>query len=206
LILFTAKQQAPTTAPQPPKEPQTIRELEWQNYWLTNPLQKIVEEQGFTSLNPADTRTYFNLLLVRTSGQVDKLSKKGVKELWKQLSDANIPLRAGSRPTDNQWGRDKNGRDIGNYTLDEYAAYKKKESKLTDLRLESYLFNKDRSRAHWKTKNHLTSEIYTLAEDDIKAEKQRRQDMAILTSELYGETTGRYEIDPEWDDVVPIPQ
>ncbi|KAI0104870.1 putative geranylgeranyltransferase type I alpha subunit [Nemania sp. FL0031] len=195
-----AKQQE--AAPQP----QTVRELEWQRYRSTNPLRKIVEEQGFAKLSPADKRTYLNLELVRTPGQVDKLSKKGQRELWKHLSDANIPLRGTPRPRDDQWGHDKNGRDIGDYTLEEYSAYEQKKSRISELHLESTFFKVNRERADSKTRNEATGEIYTITEDDIAAEKARRQEMASLRNELYGVKTSSYARDPAWDDVVPIPQ
>lgn len=51
-----------------------------------------------------------------------------------------------------------------------------------------------------------TGEKYTLTEEDIKAEKERRKEMAALTRALYGVKMGPYSSDPEWDDVVPIPQ
>lgn len=187
-------------------KPQTIREAEWQQYWSTNPLHKIVQEKGITSLNPADKRTYLNLELVRSPGQVDKLSRKGQRELWKQLSEANLPIRSAPRPRDDQWGRDKYGRDIGDYTLEDYAVYDGKKSRLSELRLHSQFFQADRERALCQTKNPLTGDIFTLTAQDIEAEKQRRQEMANLRNELYGEVAGPYVNDPEWDDVVPIPQ
>ncbi|KAI8946209.1 prenyltransferase alpha subunit [Xylaria longipes] len=199
-----AKQQAP--AQKPSKQPQTIREIEWQQYWATNPIHKIVEEQGFNSLSPADKRTYLNLELVRSPGQVEQLSKKGQRELWKQLSEANVPLRSAPRPRDDQWGRDKNGRDIGDYTPEEYAVYERKKARINELSLDSTFFRRDRERAHWKTEDPTTGEIYTLTEDDIKAEKERRQEMAVLRNELYGVKSNSYADDPQWDDVVPIPQ
>ncbi|KAK5630842.1 hypothetical protein RRF57_006557 [Xylaria bambusicola] len=199
-----AKQQA--SVQQAPKEPQTIREIEWQQYWSTNPIHKLVEEQGLNNLSPADKRTYLNLELLRSAAHIDDLSKKGQREFWKQLSDANVPLRSAPRPKDDLWGRDRNGRPLGDYTLDEYAAHERKKSRISELDLESSFFRRDRERAHWKTKNPITGEAYTITEDDIKAEKERRQEMATLRSELYGAKPNTYANDPEWDDVVPIPQ
>jgi len=201
---YTAKQ--PTSAQQPSTQPQTVREFQWQRYWATNPLQKIVEEQGFTSLSPTDRRTYLNLTLARNPREVEKLSKKGQRELWKQLSEANIPLRSAPRPEDNQWGSDKNGRDIGDYSLEEYAAYKKKNFRLRELELESRIFKDHRKWASLGTKNSLTGEGYTVSQDDVEAEKHRRQEMAFLNEELYGTRTETVAQDPDWDDVVPIPQ
>ncbi|KAI1367573.1 prenyltransferase alpha subunit [Xylaria arbuscula] len=191
---------------QPPKEPQVIREIEWQQYWATNPVHQIVEEKGFNHLNPADRRTYLNLELLRSTAHIDDLSKKSQREFWKQLSDANAPLRSALRPRDDQWGRDRNGRDIGDYTPEEYAAYTRKKSRISELDLESTFFRRDRERAHWKTKNPLTGEIYAITEDDIKSERERRQELTLLRSELYGAKMSTYANDPEWDDVVPIPQ
>jgi protein farnesyltransferase/geranylgeranyltransferase type-1 subunit alpha len=53
-----------------------------------------------------------------------------------------------------------------------------------------------------------------LTENDIAAEKARRKEMATLKKELYGgggpggggSGSGSLTLDPEWDDVVPIPQ
>ncbi|KAI0514378.1 prenyltransferase alpha subunit [Xylaria bambusicola] len=191
---------------QAPKEPQTIREIEWQQYWSTNPIHKLAEEQGFNSLGPADKRTYLNLELLRSIAHIDDLSKKGQREFWKQLSDANVPLRSAPRPKADQWGRDRNGRPIGDYTPEEYAAYERKKSRISELDFESTFFRRDRERAHWKSKNPVTGEVYTITEDDIKAEKERRQEMSALRSELYGTKLSTYANDPEWDDVVPIPQ
>ncbi|KAI0403654.1 putative geranylgeranyltransferase type I alpha subunit [Xylaria palmicola] len=199
------KQQQQTSA-QPPSNPQTVREAVWQRYWATNPNHKIVEEHGLAGLSPADKRTYLNLELVRSPDEVEGLSKKGQRELWKQLSEANVPLRSAPRPRDDQWGQDKNGRDIGDYTLDEYAAYEQKKSRIRELRLESKFFRRDRERAHCKTKNHATGEIYAVTEDSVRAERGRRQEMASLRNELYGVKPSAYANDPQWDDVVPIPQ
>ncbi|KAJ8122703.1 hypothetical protein ONZ43_g1165 [Nemania bipapillata] len=188
------------------QQPQTVRELEWQRYWSTNPLHEIVEKQGLAKLSPTDKRAYLNLELARSPGQIDKLSKKGQRELWKQLSEANIPLRSAPRPRDDQWGHDNAGRDIGDYTPEEYAAYEQKKSRLSELRLDSAFFKRDRERAYWKTKNEVTGEVYTITEDDIRAEKARRQEMASLYRGLGNKIHSSYENDPEWDDVVPIPQ
>jgi protein farnesyltransferase/geranylgeranyltransferase type-1 subunit alpha len=136
------------------------------------------------------------------------LSKKGQREFWKQLSEANVPLRSAPRPKDDQWGCDKDGRDIGDYTPEQYATYERKKARLSELRLESAFFKHNRQRALQKTKNPITGEAFIISQDDIAAEKKRRQEMASLRNELYGtkEAGDAYANDPEWDDVVPIPQ
>lgn len=45
-----------------------------------------------------------------------------------------------------------------------------------------------------------------LTSEEIEIEKSRRQTMANLKRDLYGEITGSLAKDPEWDDVIPIPQ
>ncbi|KAI0397235.1 prenyltransferase alpha subunit [Xylariaceae sp. FL0594] len=204
--LKEVESQQSASAQQAPAPTKTVREHQWQEYWATNPLEKIVEEQGFSSLSPADRRTYLNLGLARNPREVEKLSKKGQRELWKQLSEANIPLRSAPRPTENQWGRDKNGRDIGDYSLDEYTAYRRKKSKLSDLRLESRMFKDHRTWSELGTINSLTGNGYAISQDELEAEKQRRQEMALLEAELYGTMAGPIAQDPEWDDIAPIPQ
>ncbi|KAI0187134.1 prenyltransferase alpha subunit [Astrocystis sublimbata] len=192
------KQQEPK--PQPPKKPQTVREIAWEQYWAWNPIHRTVEEQGFASLSQADRRTYLNLEFVRNSGQIDQLSKKGQRELWKQLSEANVPLRSGPRPRDGQWGNDKNGRDIGDYTPEEYAVRERKLSRIRELEFACSSFRRPRD---W---DPATEEEPTPTEEELKGEKDRRQEMAVLRNQLYGVKSNAYENDPEWDDVVPIPQ
>lgn len=41
--------------------------------------------------------------------------------------------------------------------------------------------------------------------DEIEEEKLRRQEIAAIRMDLYGERTGAYGSDPLWDDVIPMP-
>jgi protein farnesyltransferase/geranylgeranyltransferase type-1 subunit alpha len=87
-------------------------------------------------------------------------------------------------------GKDSKGRDIGSYTLEEYKAYEKKEGDLQVLREKSARFRA--GRAFSKERDI----------GDIEEERSRRKLIGILQ----GERMGKYEGDPAWDDVVPIPQ
>lgn len=159
-------------------------------------------------MTPADRQAYLNQEYLKP-GAAKTLSNKAQKELWKQLNEASVPLRSLPRPSDNRWGRDKNGRDIGDYTVEEYRAYEAKKIKLLYLLDESWAFKTKRAKANSKDgllPRSDTSKPITLTEEDIEAEKARRREMAQLQQELYGVKMDPYELDPEWDDVVPIPQ
>ncbi|KAI0169655.1 protein prenylyltransferase [Hypoxylon sp. FL1284] len=192
---------------EPPKQPQTIRELEWQRYYDTNPYQKAYEEVGLSRMTPNDRHAFLNQEYLK-SGAAKSLSNKSQKELWKQLNESNVPLRSLPRPRDNQWGRDKNGRDIGDYTVEEYRARTAKTSKLLDLSFESQTFKAKREKAT-SGDGYLVGDTvkpFTCTEEDVEQEKARRKEMADLKEDLYGAKTDPYALDPEWDDVVPIPQ
>ncbi|OTA87272.1 hypothetical protein M434DRAFT_399546 [Hypoxylon sp. CO27-5] len=201
---------AEPTKQEPPKKPQTIRELQWQYYYDTNPYQKAYEELGLNGMTPADRQAFLNQEYLKP-GAAKTLSNKAQKELWKQLNEANVPLRSLPRPRDNQWGRDKNGRDIGDYTVEEYEAYEAKQFKLLSLQRKSWVFKNKRAKA--KNGDRILSVVsgepekaFVCTEEDLEAERARRKEMAGLQQELYGVKTDPYALDPDWDDVVPIPQ
>lgn len=59
------------------------------------------------------------------------------------------------------------------------------------------------------TKRDLAAKDQGAAElsiDEFEEEKGRRKKMAALQRDLYGTITGSLANDPEWDDVIPIPQ
>ncbi|KAI1328834.1 prenyltransferase alpha subunit, partial [Xylariaceae sp. FL0255] len=195
-----------TPAPAPEKQPRTIRELEWQRYWSINPLHKIVEEKGIAALSPIDKRNYLNLELIRTPGQLEKLSKKSQKQLWKELSEASLSLREGVRPTENKWGFDKHGRNVGDYTIEEYNKYRAKQTRLSNLKTQSWLWGIEREGATLGIIKFFSEEPCTCTEDDIEEERALRREMAALNEDLYGISTGVYATDPDWDDVAPLYQ
>ncbi|KAI2463372.1 protein prenylyltransferase [Annulohypoxylon bovei var. microspora] len=192
---------------EPPKKPQTIRELGWQWYYDTNPYQKAYEQLGLDGMTPADRQAYLNQEYLKP-GLAKTLSNKAQKELWKQLNEASVPLRNLPRPRDNQWGRDKNGRDLGDYTVEEYEAYSAKAVKLLFLSEKSWDFRRKHARARKADRFPLsdTEKHLILNEEDIEVERARRKEMAQLKQELYGAKSDPYALNPEWDDVVPIPQ
>ena len=83
---------------------------------------------------------------------------------------------------------------MGSYTPEEYKEYKRKERVLDRLRREGRRFRELRARAEEKGKE--------VTREEIEEERARRMRIA----ELSGEAMGFYGGNPEWDDVVPIPQ
>jgi len=75
---------------------------------------------------------------------------------------------------------------IGSYTPKEFEAWERRLGELEGLRLKSRRFG----------------ERIEKTEENIEEERSRRK----LIGHLQGKRMGRYEGDPVWDDVVPIPQ
>ncbi|KAI1259367.1 hypothetical protein F5Y18DRAFT_420757 [Xylariaceae sp. FL1019] len=199
-----SKAQAPTREPH--RQPQTIREVQYQRWAEADPIGKIVHEEGSDALSPNDRKTYHALLSARTPGFLDRLSKKSHREVWKQLNDANVTLLRVPPPTDKPWGLDANGRDLGNYTTQEFAQYSNEKARLALLRIESDSFRRRRHSARTKLRNPETGKRYTITPQDIEAEKTRREEMASIRQKHTGARTFSYVNDPAWDDVVPVPQ
>lgn len=117
------------------------------------------------------------------------------REFWKFVDKENIVW---PQPEKNPvWGKDKNGRDLGTYTVEEYETRNKKASQLVvlDIYHDQFLWLRDSAKEKGEK---LDPEV-------IEEEKKRRKEMAALKHELYGVYMGPLAQDPEWDDIVPIP-
>ncbi len=132
-----------------------------------------------------------------------KLPNKAQRDLWRNASQASLPLRSLKKPT--SWGTDRYGRDIGEYTLDQFRERANKRTTLTAFGIAHRAFLDKRERAGRKFVDSDTNQLVVLTEDDVKEERQRRKEIAELRMALYGERSSPYEMDPEWDDVVPMP-
>lgn len=141
-----------------------------------------------------------------SSGNVDRLGKKAQKELWKQVNESNTPSRKLPKPSPDTWGKDKYGRNIGEYAIEQYEDRSAKVFRLTVLLAESRQFRVKRNRAALELKHSVSGEACSLSDDEIGKERARRKEMAALRDDLYGERMGSLSTDPDWDDVVPIPQ
>jgi protein farnesyltransferase/geranylgeranyltransferase type-1 subunit alpha len=145
-------------------------------------------------LTPAERKTYTHTKLILPVSQYNvPLSNKSEREFWKTVAKENLPIRR--LPKDHTWGKDKTGREIGTYKLEELKQRQIKQAKLSALNLLHRQF---------LTKRQQDSDKVT--QEDIDTEKKRRREMAALKKDLYGEFTGLLAKDPLWDDVIPIPQ
>ncbi|KAI1503648.1 hypothetical protein F5X99DRAFT_375088 [Biscogniauxia marginata] len=236
-----------------PNPQQTVRERAWQRYWITNPYEKAYADAGgLDGLSPADRQAYLNSKFIKSlhlhnqyhhpkgaatlsSAAESLLSKKALKEFWKQVNEASIPLRNLPEPREGEWGTDRHGRDIGDYTVEEYEALQEKKARLVRLRFQSDDFLSKRAKAEAEAEadakwaklvegakaeetaeerdrdqeeelNYIKREQCVITEEDKEAERERRKEMAALKNELYGDKTASYALDPDWDDVTPIPQ
>lgn len=133
-------------------------------------------------------------------------------------------------PEPKSLGKDSKGRPIDDYTLEEYREYQEGQAELERLRRESEGFRERvrcakqaerRSKRPRKTKAAVKKEGGEVSElskrfekwrvefntaitkTDIEEEKKRRVTIAKMEGR---KMPGRYEGDPAWDDVVPIPQ
>ncbi|KAI0593074.1 hypothetical protein F4775DRAFT_579556 [Biscogniauxia sp. FL1348] len=241
----SSKQQPSSAANSTPlEEPKTVREQAWYRYWITNPYEKAYADAGgLDGLSPADRQGYLTSQFIKSlhihnqlhnprgtisSAAESVLSKKSLKEFWKQVNEASIPLRTLPEPREGQWGTDRYGRDIGDYSIEEYDALQEKKAQVVRLHLQSRRYRAKRTIAEREAKwaelageqaaaeeseepeegglDYVRPEKYVLTEEDKEAERERRKEMAALKKELYGEKVASYALDPDWDDVTPIPQ
>jgi protein farnesyltransferase/geranylgeranyltransferase type-1 subunit alpha len=121
------------------------------------------------------------------SGSWRAWGDKEQTEFWKQCEAHKVPIPL---PKPKDLGRDIRGREIGNYSVEEYNGYLRVQREIRGLKRESEKF---------REKRRLGKEI---TEADFEDERSRRK----LIGGLQGNKMGKYEGDPEWDDVVPIPQ
>jgi len=95
-------------------------------------------------------------------------------------------------------GKDRKGRDLGSYKPEEFRSYEKRERELGLLKVKSALFSERRE----DLRNNPKVAQSSITEGDIEEERNRRK----LIGHLQGKAMGKYEGNPVWDDVVPIPQ
>lgn len=144
------------------------------------------------------------------------------KEFFKLVEAQKIPTPL---PAPRSLGKDLRGRNIDDYTLEEYAVWQAGQNELYCLKDLSASFKrrfvKQRAREKestklWKGKKsdgdkvdlealpqqEKEAEGLAIIEKEIREERERR----IKIASMQGSKVGRYEVDPLWDDVVPIPQ
>lgn len=151
------------------------------------------------------------------------------KELLTLCEKNKIPYPL---PKPKPLGTDRHGRKIEDYTIEEYSGYVEHRRELRHLRQDSYWFKskvqyqKKHSKKRVRDTNHQESGATNEKEkkspsksasdsveekfldkpitaEDFEEERLRRVKIAQMAG---GRKLGKYEGDPAWDDVVPIPQ
>lgn len=114
------------------------------------------------------------------------------------------PSRGGSTPV-YSWGRDRFGADLGEYPPEQFAKRSERALQLAALEVQRSAFLEKRERARGKWVDPAANEVVAVTLEEIDEERLRRKEIAALRMELYGERTGAYGTDPDWDDVIPMP-
>ncbi|KAG5951189.1 hypothetical protein E4U53_003600 [Claviceps sorghi] len=181
-------------APEP--APETVSDRTIQRFYQTNPAEKRFEEVGFPGLTPQERTAYaYTKLILPIADHRIPLSNKAEREYWKQVSKDGLPIRRLRK--DYNWGKDRSGRDIGTYKLEDFQQRALKHARLSalDILHHQFLSKQQTSVAGGREPS----------EQEIIDEKARRKEMSTLRKDLYGKITGSLANDPEWDDVIPIP-
>ena len=186
-----------------PPPPSTVNEQSRQRFELLLPYDKARREGGLSALSPAE-RTAWTVSHFVGSDSAKKLSTKAQRDLWKQANDANLPLRTLREPRPLAWAKDRSGRDVGEYSPQQFARRTEERLKLTALEVQHTAWLERRDRAQRKVVNPDTQEVEVVTAEDVEEERRRRKEMAALKEELYGVRSNPYEGDPEWDDVDPV--
>lgn len=174
------------TSPDP-----TISAKREAEYNASRPYQLLKEKKGLSGLSPIEKSAYAIATFLET-GAWEGWNDTQQKEFWKSVEQYKIPTPL---PKPRDLGKDSSGRDIGSYSLEEFRGYEAGQRDLARLREESDSFRERRRRAGNKWEGE---EIEGLIEE----ERNRRK----LLGRLRRKVMGKYEGDPVWDDVVPIPQ
>jgi protein farnesyltransferase/geranylgeranyltransferase type-1 subunit alpha len=183
-----------TASNDPP--PENIAQRSTQRFYQTNPLGKRLDEVGIQGLTPAERKTHAHAsLIVPVSQDRVPLSNKAEREYWRSVTKEGLPIRRLRRDYD--WGKDKRGRELSTYKIGEFEQRGVRCARLTALDLLHRQFLAKRDKA--------AREGVELSDEEIQKEKDRRKEMAALSTELYGRLAGSLAQDPVWDDVIPIP-
>ncbi|KFY52185.1 hypothetical protein V497_08614 [Pseudogymnoascus sp. VKM F-4516 (FW-969)] len=218
------KQQTQKQQPQP-TEYKTIGEKRRAEYLASRPLQVLHDTKGWEGLTAAEKTAYSTFALLESEAYTT-WSAPLQKDFLKLVDQLKIPQPL---PEPYPLGKDRKGNNLEDYTIPQYQAWKQDEDKLRTLKWESGKFREKWAKQQYKPSTEPSSadagymkkciwEPETtdldfkkvdeesrrpLTEEDKKDEERRRIEIARMES---NKQVGRYEGDPTWDDVVPIPQ
>ncbi|KAG7288882.1 hypothetical protein NEMBOFW57_005242 [Staphylotrichum longicolle] len=128
---------------------------------------------------------------------------KTVKEVWKVVNEASVPLRSAAKSIG------KEGGGGGDLRVEEFEKRWERQVWLSCLAVESRWFQVRRERERRGEREDKSGDetVVVVTEQEVFEETRRRKEMAALTRELYGGGGGRdgkLGLDPEWDDVQPV--
>lgn len=157
-------------------------------YLASRPYQVLKDTKGLSSLTADEKAAYATSRLLET-GAWKAFTEQQQKEFWKLVQEQRIPQPL---PIPQDLGKDVRGRDIGSYTPEEYRAYKNRQVQLAKFKRESERFASKRKDPKEPGQDSA----------GVLDEQNRRK----VVAGLRGRAMGRYEGNPEWDDIVPIAQ
>lgn len=161
-------------------------------YLSSRPYLTLASTKGLSKLSPSEKAAYALSRFLET-GAWKSWPEPSQAEFWKAVSTQKIPIPL---PKPKDLGKDKRGRDIGTYTPTEYKEYLRRQAQIEGLKEKSRGFKEHRRKI-------VVDRICGKGFDrSIEEEKNRRKFIGVLE----GKKMGMYEADPEWDDVIPIPQ
>ncbi|KAK1754525.1 hypothetical protein QBC47DRAFT_384149 [Echria macrotheca] len=188
--------------------PATIAELSQLRLDESRPFDAVRRKQGLSALSRDEQTTWYAARFARQPAHArNRVPIKTQRELWRQVNEASIGLRA-LRDHTTKWGLAASpvvtsGGDVGGLSIEAFGEWSERRLRLTALEVASRAFRERRERARRGETEGKDRVVVT--ETDVDDEKERRREMAEVRQKLYGVVTGRFALDPEWDDVVPIP-
>ncbi|KAI3396453.1 hypothetical protein diail_12173 [Diaporthe ilicicola] len=188
-----------------------------------HPYASAIASGGPSCLSSPERTLWANAHFARTPAILKRLGTKAQRDVWKCVNEAGgLPLRAvkptrpvGSAKTSSGgsstgqpaffWGTDRFGADLGSSSPEQLDKRTERALQLSALEVQhsAFLEKKEREKGRWLDPK--TNEAVVVPTDEVEEEKLRRQEIARLRMELYGERTGAYGTDPTWDDIVPMP-
>ncbi|PHH74300.1 hypothetical protein CDD82_5013 [Ophiocordyceps australis] len=181
---------------QAPREPETIDERSHLRFLQSNTLEQRRREAGLSGLTPAEYKNYTYTRLIGPVAQRQvSLSAKSEREFWKHVVREGLPVQR--LRDDYTWGTDRNGQNVGSYTLQDFDERCDQQTRLAALDILHRCFLSSRERT--------IAQGGDVEAQVIEEEKARRKEMASLRHDLYGEYSESLAAEPEWDDVMPVP-
>jgi protein farnesyltransferase/geranylgeranyltransferase type-1 subunit alpha len=186
-------------------------------------LKVLYDIKGWDGLS-ATEKTAYSYYSFLESGVYRTWGAQQQKDFAKLVSQFKIPTPL---PSLLPLGKDRKGRNLEDYTIEEYEAYQREQEQLRTWKWESENF-----RERWEEQGcKVTTEPNAaegsikslhqykagsfdiektlaelrrpLTERDVQEERERRTEISQLEK---GKKMTKYAGDPVWDDVVPIPQ